>query len=151
MITGKTGQKDWNQDGSTSSTRGMMALAWAQTPPSIPSECYGPQTTTYLQLTMQHACLAATASGKTDLLNLFNKIKTAGANIAQAIASIQSLAQKIARSTDAGAFSQDEVNTLVETADVVLNGRIDGKEQQYGARQLLSFSEEMATITVYPV
>jgi hypothetical protein len=36
-------------------------------------------------------------------------------------------------------------------ADVVLNGSIGGNEQQYGARQLLGFSEGMATITINAV
>jgi serine/threonine-protein kinase len=151
LIVGQTGQRDWNQDGSISLSTGDDGFGLGTDASVDSDECYGPQTTTYLQLTMQHACLTAITSGQADLLNLFNQIKAAGATIAQTIASIESIAQKIARATSAGAFSQDEVNTLVEAAVAVLNGRIVEAEQQDGAQQLLRLSEGMATITINSV
>ncbi len=150
LILGKDGQKDWNQDGRTSVFKGDDGFGLGTNATVNASDCSGQQNTTYLALTMQHACLAQKASGTTDLSNLFQKIKTAGANIATAIAAIQTIAQKIAQATDASAFSQGDINTLVTTADAVLNGVTGETQQQDGARQILVYSEGMATITINP-
>ncbi len=150
LILGKNGQKDWNQDGQTSIAAGDDGFGLGTDAAVNASDCSGPQNTSYLALTMQHACLAAKASGATDLLSLFNKIKAAGANIAAGIAIIQPIAQKIAQATDANAVSQGDINTLVTTADAILNGVSGETQQQDGARQILTYSEGMASITVNP-
>jgi hypothetical protein len=150
LILGKNGQKDWNQDGQTSIAEGDDGFGLGTDATINASDCSGPQNTSYLALTLQHACLAAKASGAADLLSLFNKIKTAGVNIAAGIAIIQPIAQKIAKATDASAFSQGDINTLVTTADALLNGVSGETQQQDGARQILTYSEGMATITVNP-
>jgi serine/threonine-protein kinase len=148
LIAGKAGQKDWNQDGQTSIAQGDDGFGLGSNATVNASTCSGQQNSGYLALTMQHACLAAKASGTPDLQALFNKIKAAGANIAAAIATIQPIAQKIAQATSASAFSQGDVNTLVQTADALLNGASGETSQQDGARQILLYSEEMATIAV---
>ncbi|HEU5368378.1 MAG TPA: protein kinase [Ktedonobacterales bacterium] len=150
LILGKNGQKDWNQDGQTSTAEGDDGFGLGTDATINASDCSGPQNTSYLALTMQHACLAAKASGAADLVSLFNKIKAAGANIAAAIAIIQPIARKIAQATDANAFSQGNINTLVTTADALLNGVSGETQQQDGARQILAYSEGMATITINP-
>jgi serine/threonine protein kinase len=150
LILGKEGQQDWNQDGQTSIAEGDDGFGLGTDATVSATDCSGPKNTTYLALTMQHACLASKASGKADVGAAFDKIKTAGANIAKAIATIQPLAQKIAQATDASAFSQGDINTLVETADAALNGVTGETQQQDGARQILAYSEQMATITINP-
>jgi hypothetical protein len=150
LILGKDGQQDWNKDGRTSIFTGDDGFGLGTNAAVNASDCSGQQNTSYLALTMQHACLAAKASGSPELLGLFNKIKSAGTNIAAAIAIIQPIAQKIAQAANASAFSQGEINTLVTTADALLNGTSGETQQQDGARQLLLYSEEMATITVNP-
>lgn len=149
LIAGKEGQQDWNQDGHTSLVQGDDGFGLG-TSATVGDDCSGPQNTSYLDLTMQHACLAAKASGTASLSNLFTKIKQAGANIAADIAIIQPIAQKIAQATDASAFSQGDINTLVQTADAILNGVTGETQQQDGARQILLYSEGMASITINP-
>ncbi|HLV99700.1 MAG TPA: serine/threonine-protein kinase [Ktedonobacterales bacterium] len=148
LIAGKAGQKDWNQDGQTSIAQGDDGFGMGTNATVNASTCSGQQNSSYLSLTMQHACLAAKASGTANLSSLFNKIKAAGANIAAALATVQTIAQKIAQATNANAFSQGDVNTLVQTADAILNGVTGETSQQDGARQILLYSEAMATITV---
>ncbi len=150
LIVGKAGQKDWNQDGQTSIVNGDDGFGLGTNATVNASNCSGQQNSGYLSLTMQHACLAAKASGTADLLSLFNKIKAAGANIAAALATMQPIAQKIAQASNANAFSQGDVNTLVQTADALLNGVSGETSQQDGARQILLYSEAMATITINP-
>jgi hypothetical protein len=150
LIGGKDAQKDWNQDGQTSIAQGDDGFGLGTNAAVNASDCSGSQNTSYLALTMQHACLAAKASGTADLLSLFNKIKAAGANIAAAVATMQPIARKIAQATDANAVSAGDINTLVTTADALLNGISGETQQQDGARQILAYSEGMATITINP-
>ncbi len=150
LIAGKQGQKDWNQDGQTSIAQGDDGFGLGTNATIDASNCSGQQNTGYLSLTLQHACLAAKASGSSSLLDLFDKIKAAGANIAAALATIEPIAQKIAQASSASAFSQGDVNTLVQSADGLLNGVTGETQQQDGARQILLYSEEMATITITP-
>jgi hypothetical protein len=149
LIVGKDGQKDWNQDGRTSIFQGDDGFGLG-TNATVNADCSGPQNNSYLALTMQHACLAAKASGASALLDLFNKIKSAGATIATSIATIQRIAQNIAQAPNASAISQGDINTLVSTADAILNGVTGETQQQDGARQILLYSEGMADITINP-
>ncbi|HEY7347469.1 MAG TPA: protein kinase [Ktedonobacterales bacterium] len=149
LIAGKVGQKDWNQDGQTGAFKGDDGFGLGADATINASDCTGPANVkSYLAFTMQHSCLAAKASGASTLLNLFDKIKNAGANIAAAIKIIQPIAQKIAQATDASAFSEGDINTLVVTANNLLNGVTGETQQQDGARQILSYSQGMAEITI---
>ncbi len=149
LIAGKEGLKDWDMNGQTNIAAGDDGFGLGDDA-TVSSACDGSQNMTYLALTMQHACLAAKASGSADLQSLFQKIQKAGANIATLVKQIESLAQKIATATTASAFSQGDVNTLAGQADAVLNGITGETQNQDGARQILQYSEAMATITVNP-
>jgi len=150
LIVGKDGEKDWDHDGHTAIFQGDDGFGLGTDATVNASDCSGPQNSSYLALTMQHACLAARASGSSTLLSLFIMIQKAGANISTSIASIEQIAQNIAGATDASSVSQGAVNTLVEQADTVLNGVTGETQRQDGARQILLYSEAMATITVSP-
>ncbi len=148
LIAGKNGQQDWNQDSNTNVFEGDDGFGLGKDATINNSDCTGPQNSTYLALTMQHACLAAKASGASALLSLFDKIKQAGANIAAAVATIEPIAKKIAQAQDVNAFSQGEVNTLVSAANDLLNGTSGETQNQPGARQILTYSQGMADITI---
>ncbi len=153
LIAGKNGQKDWNQDGNTGVFAGDAGKDdgfGLGTNATIDANCNGSQNTSYLALALQHACLAAKASGASALIGLFNKIKSAGTNIAAAIARIQPIARKIAQARDTNVFSQGDINTLVDSANTLLNGVAGETQNQDGARQILAYSEGMADITVTP-
>ncbi len=149
LVAGKEGWKDWDMNGQTTIAPGDDGFGLGDDA-TVDNTCAGPQNATYLALTMQHACLAAKASGSADLQALFQKIQKAGANIATSVKQLEQIAQKIATATTASAFSQGDVNTLAEQADAILNGTNGETQNQDGARQIFQYSEAMATITVNP-
>jgi serine/threonine protein kinase len=155
LIQGKSGAKDLDGDG-------QVALFQGENGPSDdgfgmgtdatvnPTDCTGPQNSTYLPLVIQHACLAANASGSAALKELFTMIQGGGATLATLLANIAQLAQKIATAQSTSAVFAD-VNTLAQDADSVLNGTTSETQNQPGARQIFTLSEQMATITVSSV
>jgi hypothetical protein len=114
------------------------------------SDCTGGQNTTYLSLAMQHACLAAKASGSATLSQIFANMQSAGVNLASLLKTVSDLAQKIATAASVSAVFAD-INTTAQDADTILNGSTGETQNQPGARQLLAFSQQMATISVSSV
>jgi serine/threonine protein kinase len=155
LIQGKSGAHDLNDDGQVSFWQGENDLSddgfGMGTDATVnPANCSGPQNSTYLPLVLQHACLAASASGSAALMELFTMLRSAGTNLASLLSSIAQLAQKIATAQNTSAVFAD-VNTLAQDADGVLNGTTSETQNQPGARQMLVLSEQMATITVSAV
>jgi serine/threonine-protein kinase len=107
---------------------------------TMTSDCNGGQSTTYLPLAVEHACLAAQASGSAALNAIFIQIQTAGATIASLLTNITNLAQAIATAQSASAVSQ-QVSMLKGDAGSVL----------MDAQQILTLSQKMATINVSSV
>lgn len=102
----------------------------------------------YLANVIVHACNAAFASASLTLQPLFNAIQTAGANIATWITQAEQVAQKVLAAQQAPDVTPGDANTLVNDADMILNGRMGDVQNQDGVRQILTYAEQMATITV---
>ncbi len=152
LIKGKSGAQDLDGDGQVSlfqSNNGPSDDGFGMgTDATVnPSDCTGPQTSTYLPLVIQHACLAANASGSGTLKGIFTMIQGGGTQLASLLTSITQSAQKIATTQTTSAVFAD-VNTLAQNADSVLNGITSDAGNQPGAKQVLALSEQMATITV---
>ncbi len=155
LIQGKSGAKDLDGDGQVSFYQGengpsddgfgMGTDAAVDT-----TSCNGAATSTYLPLVVQHACLAANASGSSALKQLFAMIQSGGTNLASLLTTVSQLAQKIAAAQNASGVFAD-VNTLAQDADSILNGTTSDAGNQPGAKQILALSEQMATITVSSV
>ena len=113
------------------------------------SNCTAPANSSYLPGLVDHAHLAA-ESRPTDqaLQKLYNKILAACNGITSWLTSIQNTAQQIA--VNPSGVSQADINTLADNAGNVLNGWTSESQNQHvdGARQILTFSEQMATISV---
>lgn len=110
------------------------------------SACTNPQNSSYLPGVVDHAHLAAEAGKTQALQNLYNKMLAACQGITPWLLSIQKTAQQIAQNPDGA--SQADINTLVDNANNVLNGWTSESQHIDGARQMLTFSEQMATISV---
>ncbi len=147
LLAGKEGATDWNRDGHTIFTQGDDGFGLGTQATINPNDCAG-QNNSYLPLTLQHACLAARSSGTPELQRLFSMIQSAGTAMVRALATIEQLAQHIAAAQETSAISQGDVNTLAAQADTVLQGVTGEAQSQDGARQILSYSEQMATIIV---
>jgi len=102
----------------------------------------------YLANVIVHACNAAFASASPTLQRLFTAIQTAGANIAGWITQIEQIAQQVLAAKQAPDVTPGDANTLVNDADRVLSGQMGDVQNQDGVRQILTYVEQMATITV---
>jgi hypothetical protein len=111
------------------------------------SNCTTPANSSYLPGLVDHAHLAAMTSPKDQSLQkLFSQILAACQGITPWLTSIQSTAQQIAQNPNQ--VNQADINTLADNANNVLNGWTSESQHIDGARQILIFSEQMATITV---
>ena len=123
---------------------GMDAGATAQVQQG---NCTTPANSSYLPGVVDHAHLAAmTSPSDKSLQTLYNKILAACQGITSWLTSIQSTAKQIAQNPNQ--VNQADINTLVDNANNVLNGWTGESQHIDGARQILTFSEQMATITV---
>ncbi|HEX6778081.1 MAG TPA: hypothetical protein VF099_07745, partial [Ktedonobacterales bacterium] len=89
---------------------------------------------------------AMTSPSDKSLQTLYNKILAACQGITPWLTSIQSMAMQIAQNPNQ--VNQADINTLVDNANNVLNGWTGESQHIDGAHQMLTFSEQMATITV---
>lgn len=147
LIAGKEGAKDLNGDSTINTAQGDDGFGMGTAASISATDCSGGPNSTYLPLTLQHACLAAKASGSATFSQLLTQMLQAGKDMSTLLTSIQSTAQQIAAAQSASdAFAN--VNQLLQQADSVLNGTTSDTGNQAGARQILTFSEQMASITV---
>jgi serine/threonine protein kinase len=100
--------------------------------------CTSGLTTTYLPLLIEHACYAYKAGGTTTLQHLFNQLQQTGSDASRSILAMQQIAQAAEQANN---VHQVDITTLLQHAQQVLND----------ASLLLADSEQMATITLYPV
>lgn len=147
LIAGKEGAQDLNGDNTINTVQGDDGFGMGTDASISATDCSGGPNSTYLPLTLQHACLAAKASGSATFSQVLTQMLQAGKDISSLLTSIQSTAQKIAAAqTTSDAFA--DVNQLLQQADSVLNGSTSDTGNQAGAKQVLALSEQMATITV---
>jgi serine/threonine protein kinase len=104
---------------------------------TVAPACTSGLTTTYLPLLVEHACYAYKAGGTSALQHLFNIIQQTSQDAATSLVAIQQIARGAQTASD---VHQVDVTTLAQQAQQVLND----------ASRILSESEQMATITVYP-
>jgi hypothetical protein len=154
LIVGKTAAQDGDNDGDTNNdiAPGDDGVGLGTTA-QVSHLSQGCDTTliNYLANVVVHACNAAFASASPTLEPLFNKIQAAGNNIAAWIAQIRQIAQQAAAAKQVSDVTQGEANNLVNLADNVLNGVVGDVQNQDGVRQILTYVERMATITVSAV
>ncbi len=154
LIAGKTGIQDWDQDGDTNTdvTAGDDGFGLGDTVASShPPQGCSPQKTNYLAFVVEHACNATVAGGSSTLQRLFQSIQTAGMNIVSWVTSIEQIAHKVITAQQASDVSQGDANSLINQADMILNGATSDTQNLDGARQMLLYAEQMATITVSSV
>lgn len=149
LIAGKEGASDLNNDGTISIAQGDDGFGIG-IDATIHTDCAGGQNGTYLSLTMQHACLAAKVSNSAALEHIFTMITEAGNHMAISLTSIENSAKMIATAQNTSVVL-GAVTTLAQQADNVLTGSTSETQTQPGAQQLLTYSEQMASITVSSV
>jgi hypothetical protein len=106
----------------------------------------------YLPSVIVHACNVAFAStSNPENERLFMAVQAAGNNIATWIATIEQIVQKVLAATQASDVTQGDASKLVNVADMVLDGEKGDVQNLDGVRQILTYIEQMATISVFTV
>jgi hypothetical protein len=154
LILGKTAAQDGDHDGDTNSDISTgddgFGLGSTADVSRVAQGCNAEQVN-YLPYVVEHACNAAFAGGTPAFQGLFDKIQTAGTNVAAWITKIEQIAQNVLAAQRATEVTQGEANTLVNDADLILNGLQGDVQNQDGVSQMLQYIEQMAAITVWNV
>jgi serine/threonine-protein kinase len=154
LIPGKTAAQDWDKDNDTNTdiAQGDDGFGMGDSVAvSRSAEGCSAQQTNYLPFVIEHACNAAVAGNTPDLQRLFTAIQNAGVNIARWVTTIEQIAHKAIAAQQASDVTQGDANSIVNQADMILNGTTGDVQSQDGARQIFQYAEQMATITVSSV